>query len=360
MRFAFTDEQLALREGAREVLEGTCTLADVRALFDSGNPLSGRSNERWDALVALGAQSLLASEDLGGLGFGDGELVGVVEEAGRVCLPEALAHHAGVAIPVLMRVPSALESVAAINAAGSQISVGGIDAALSGPVVTWFEGNATAARVRGVARAGSFLLASAGQEGLELSLVDAHDVVITSTPTLDVAADLGAVTWTPSRENRVAQGQDAVVLIDDLASRLALYSAAELCGAVEAMLAMTARYAIDRQQFGAPIGSFQAVKHLLADVRVALEFARPALYRAAWSMANDDASKHHDAALAKALASELGDTAAAACLQVHGGIGYTWENDLQFFLKRCWSLAKAHGDAPTQRARALTLGLESL
>jgi alkylation response protein AidB-like acyl-CoA dehydrogenase len=356
MRFAFTEEQLALRHGAREVLEGTCQLDDVRAIFDSGDTSDGRSHQRWSALDELGATSLLAPAESGGLGFSDVELVGVVEEAGRVCLPEALGIHAGVAIPALaMAGPTQRALLGGIVADGQMVAVGGIDVALSGPVVRWFEGEAQAERVVGVHRAARFLLASAGDDGVAVSLVDRGQCQIRATPTLDVTRDLGVVTWTPSSENVLADGADAIVMIDEIASRQSLYAAAELCGAAESMLAMTARYAIDRHQFGSPIGSFQAVKHLLADVRVGLEFARPALYRAAWSMSVDGETKHHDAALAKALASDLGERAAATCLQIHGGIGYTWESDLQFYLKRCWSLSKVSGDAATQRARALML-----
>jgi alkylation response protein AidB-like acyl-CoA dehydrogenase len=359
MRFSFTDEQLALRDGAREVLEGTCTPADVRAIFDSGDVTLGRSAERWRALEELGATSLLASEAVGGLGFSDVELVGVIEEAGKVVLPEPLGVHAGVAIPVLsLGEPTACELLASLIEDGDIVSVGGIDVALSGPVVTWFEGRATAERVPSIHRATRFLLASANEAGVVVSLVGAGDVEITPTPSLDPTRDLGTVSWTPTAENMFANGAEAIVVIDDIASRLALYQAAEIVGLVDAMLAMTATYTMDRQQFGAAIGSFQAVKHLLADVRVGLEFARPAVYRAAWSMANDDDAKHHDAALAKALASQLALDAAATCLQVHGGIGYTWEHDLQFAMKRCWALARTAGDAATQRARALSMGLE--
>ena len=93
-----------------------------------------------------------------------------------------------------------------------------------------------------------------------------------------------------------------------------------------------------------------------SDVRIELEFARPALYRAAWALATDDEMLHHDAAVAKALASDLGVNAAATSLQLHGAIGYTWEHDLQLLMKRTWAVAASHGDAATQRARAWGLG----
>jgi alkylation response protein AidB-like acyl-CoA dehydrogenase len=119
------------------------------------------------------------------------------------------------------------------------------------------------------------------------------------------------------------------------------------------MLALTAVYARERHQFGRPIGSFQAVKHHLANARVALEFARPATYRAAWSLATAQPTLPHDASMAKAMASDAADLAARVALQVHGAIGYTWECDLHFFLKLTWALSRAWGDAATHRRLVL-------
>ena len=124
-------------------------------------------------------------------------------------------------------------------------------------------------------------------------------------------------------------------------------------GLAERMLALTARYAKERHQFGKAIGSFQAVKHQLANARVALEFARPATYRAAWSLATAQATLSHDASMAKAMASDVADLAARVGLQVHGAIGYTWECDLHFFMKRTWALSRAWGDAATHRRLVL-------
>ena len=119
------------------------------------------------------------------------------------------------------------------------------------------------------------------------------------------------------------------------------------------MIAMAADYAKERHQFGKPIGSFQAVKHLLAGARVQLEFARPVVYAAAWSLdeAQPDASRA--ASVAKAYASDAATEAARVSLQVHGAIGYTWECDLQLFLKRAWALAASWGSAADHRARVL-------
>ena len=99
------------------------------------------------------------------------------------------------------------------------------------------------------------------------------------------------------------------------------------------------------------------MKHHLADARVALEFARPATYRAAWSLATAQPTLSHDASMAKAMASDAADLAARVALQVHGAIGYTWECDLHFFMKRTWALSRAWGDAATHRRLVLAHAL---
>jgi alkylation response protein AidB-like acyl-CoA dehydrogenase len=117
------------------------------------------------------------------------------------------------------------------------------------------------------------------------------------------------------------------------------------------MLAIAGDYARDRRQFGQPIGAFQAVKHLMANALLQVEFARPAIYRAAWSYANNSPDRTRDVSMAKALISEATQKAARSALQVHGAIGYTWECDLQLFMKKAWALAPAWGNATLHRRR---------
>ena len=126
-------------------------------------------------------------------------------------------------------------------------------------------------------------------------------------------------------------------------------TAAHLLGLSDRMIAMTAEYARARHQFGHPIGSFQAVKHLLAGAQVKLEFARPVVYAAAWALDEGDPSASRAASTAKAYASDAATEAARVSLQVHGAIGYTWECDLHLFLKRAWALSEAWGSASDHR-----------
>jgi alkylation response protein AidB-like acyl-CoA dehydrogenase len=117
-----------------------------------------------------------------------------------------------------------------------------------------------------------------------------------------------------------------------------------LVGLGQAMLDLTVGYVSERQQFGQPIGSFQAVKHHLADAALALEFARPVVWRAAWSIAHDAPTRARDVSMAKAMASDAAELVGRKALQCHGAIGYTVEADLHLYLKRTWALARTWGD----------------
>jgi hypothetical protein len=193
----------------------------------------------------------------------------------------------------------------------------------------------------------------------EIHADPAEDSVRVPRGALDGARRLADVSWEPSPGTLLAGGAEATTLLTRLEDRAAMATAAVLLGVTDRLITMTAAYALDRKQFGAPIGSFQAVKHHLANALIRLEFARPSVYRAAWSLdeGEPDASVH--ASMAKALAAEAATGAARIALQVHGAIGYTWDHDLHLWMKRAWSLAAAWGDAPQHRARVLELLLDA-
>ena len=139
--------------------------------------------------------------------------------------------------------------------------------------------------------------------------------------------------------------------IDEVRDRATLAAAAQLVGLAGFMLELTVAYAADRKQFGVPIGSFQAVKHHLADAALELEFARPLVYRAAWELEQGTSEQAVAVSLAKAAASDAAVVASRKALQVHGAIGYAFEYDLHLWMKRSWALAEAWGDAAWHRDR---------
>jgi alkylation response protein AidB-like acyl-CoA dehydrogenase len=162
-------------------------------------------------------------------------------------------------------------------------------------------------------------------------------------PCNDPARRLFSVEVTLSSETRIADGIDAARLLDASLDRGALACAAQALGVADRLVELAVSYATERHQFGAPIGSFQAVKHMLANVKVAIEYARPAVYRAAHSVANEAPGRAVDVSMAKVAACEAAQRAARTALQVHGAIGYTWEQDVHVWMRRAWSLAHAWG-----------------
>jgi alkylation response protein AidB-like acyl-CoA dehydrogenase len=161
--------------------------------------------------------------------------------------------------------------------------------------------------------------------------------------------------WSPQDGTLVTDDPDEVALAFD---RGAFGAAAQLVGLGQRMLDMTVEYVQQRQQFGGPVGRFQAVKHHLADALKDLAFARPAVHRAAHSLAVGAETRSRDVSMAKALASDAACFVGRQALQCHGAIGYTVESDLHLYLKRTWALAAAWGDATWHRNRVgLALGI---
>ncbi len=361
MDFAFSEEQDELRQAVRTVLDAQCTPDALRA-FEAAD-VTGRTvlaRDRWAVLADLGAAALVVPEAAGGLGLGDVDLVGVLEEAGRACLPEPLLETAALAAPTLAALlpdPVATAALAALVDDGATFAVGGVDVTsggLASPSEVSADGMLRTPRVVGARDAAVLLLACRDTEsGWQLHAVPAGSCTSAPMPALSSARDLSVVHWPLASDTLLAYGVAAEAAVSLLADRAAAGSAALLVGLAGRMLDMAADYAKERHQFGKPIGSFQAVKHHLANARVALEFARPATYRAAWSLATAQPTLSHDASMAKAMASDAADLAARVALQVHGAIGYTWECDLHFFMKRAWALSRAWGDAATHRRLVL-------
>jgi alkylation response protein AidB-like acyl-CoA dehydrogenase len=361
MDFAFTENQEELRGGVRTVLNAECTPDALRAfeLADEAARADVAAN-RWAVLAELGAPALVVPESANGLGLGDVDLVGVLEEAGYACLPEPLLETAALAAPTLAALlpePAAAGALAALVEDDAVFAVGGIDVTphgITSPSEVAADGMLRTPRVVGARDADLLLLACRDDEsGWQLHAVPAASCTAETAPALSATRDLSTVHWPLAADTLLAYGVAAEAAASLLADRAAAGTAALLTGLADRMVAMAAAYAKERHQFGKPIGSFQAVKHLLADARVALEFARPATYRAAWSLATAQSTLSHDASMAKAMASDAADRAARVALQVHGALGYTWECDLHFFLKRTWALSRAWGDAATHRRLVL-------
>jgi alkylation response protein AidB-like acyl-CoA dehydrogenase len=342
MHFAFSDTQVEFRDAVRQVLAKECTTDDVRAAY--GAPAA--RGPRWATLADLGVTGLTVPEAHGGLGLGLVDLVLLAEEAGRVALPEPLVATTGVAAPLLADLDAAGTADARIGPWLDAVAGGGLTTAVADP--RW-----PGAPVAGAAGADLLVLVADGPDGAEVHGVDASSLAVTPVPSLDPTRRLGQPAWSPAPDTLLVSGSRAAALLAVTGDRAAVATGAELLGLADAMIALTAAYAKDRQQFGKPIGSFQAVKHLLAGAQVLLEFARPVVYGAAWSLDHGTPDAARAASVAKSYASDAATEAARVSLQVHGAIGYTWECDLHLYLKRTWALAEAWGSAGDHRARLL-------
>jgi alkylation response protein AidB-like acyl-CoA dehydrogenase len=321
VRFAFTDEQLEFRDAVRDLLAKECPPSAVR---DAWSNADGRSGA-WPALAEMGVLGLLAPEADGGLGLDEVDIVLMLEEAGYACLPEPIVETAAVAVPLLAE---------GGDARGPRLVAGEASAAVLPPTdefAVWADSAAVVVTF----------------DGTGVHAVDRDRVRVEPRRSVDGARRLGWIDAELSSSTLAGDSAAAALAFD----RGALGLAAQLVGLARRMLDTTVAYATEREQFGVPIGSFQAVKHHLANARLSIEFAAPLVYRAAWSVAAREPRRSVHVSMAKAQASEAAELCARAALQCHGAIGYTTEYDLHLFMKRTWALARSWGDAAWHRRR---------
>jgi alkylation response protein AidB-like acyl-CoA dehydrogenase len=325
--FDFSEEQYLLRDTVRDLLRRESSPAQVRATWDDAR---GRSPERWRKLGELGVLGLLVPEQHGGSGLDEVDMVLVLEESGRSVLPEPLLESAALGAPLLARAGSdALQQQWLPKAASGEavLTVG----LASQPYVS-------------DATADLLLLERDG----ELHAVTQDRVTLQPVKSIDGARRLFKVTAETSDDTLIGSSADHGQWLHDHA---AAATAAQLVGIAGALLDQTVEYVKVREQFGRKVGSFQAVQHRLADMLLQVESARSAVYYAAYALANELPDASVAASVAKAAANDAERFANQNALQLHGGIGFTWEHDLHLWLKRGKALEWQYGDADFHRRR---------
>jgi alkylation response protein AidB-like acyl-CoA dehydrogenase len=346
--FALSDDQEALRDGARDLLDDLSSSAPVRVVVEAGG---GRDPALWQAMLEQGWVGVAVPEPLGGLGLGTVELVVLLEQIGRHAAPVPFATTVLAAAALLdagrdEEVASLLgggigcvawsrrvDAVRAEPAGGDWVLEGRPDPVLYAP-------SASVAVV----------VASTG-DGPALFWVVLGDERRTAEPAMDRTRELGWLHFAGTPATRLG-GADAVAALLD---RGATYAAAEMLGGADRVLEMAVEYAKERVQFARPIGSFQAVKHRCADMLVDVEGMRSSAYWAAWCLGAGDRDRSIAASTAKIWCSDASKRVMASGLQVHGGIGFTWEHDLHLFLKRAQLDQVTFGDASYHRERLAAL-----
>jgi alkylation response protein AidB-like acyl-CoA dehydrogenase len=370
MDFGFSEEQDMLRQSARDFLVKESPMTYVRRMMEDDR---GFSDDQWNKMAELGWMGLILPEQYGGSGLDFVDMVVVLEEMGRVVLPGPFFSTVilgGVALleggtdaqkkdllPKLaagkLRMTLAqLEPNARWDGEGVQLEAkkDGAGWKLSGTKL--FVPDAHTADVLVVAARTT--PGSKGADGVSLLLVDAKAPGISTTllKTMDQTRKLCEVGF-----KDVAVAGDRLLgtpgqgwkLLDRVVDRGKVGICAEMCGGAQKVLEMSVEYAKVREQFGKPIGSFQAIQHKCANMLVEVESSKSATYYAAWAVANDVAEAPLAAAMAKAYTSDAYRHTAGEGIQIHGGIGFTWEHDMHIYFKRAKSSEVTFGDATWNR-----------
>ena len=373
MDLEFSEDEAALRDNVRAVLAGICPPAAVRAVFEGkGDPASV-----WSRMVELDWPGLGLPEEAGGLGMGYVAVALVAEELGRAVAPGAFLATVTQFAPAVRELqgPSDLLARVAAGQVTGAVALaeesGWEPAAVVATARETAEGWVLAGTKRAVldgARADEVLViaraeGTSGPEGLGAFLVEGSDLDATPRPVIDPTlplADLGleGVVVPPARVLAPPGAEGVPEALERAGQEAIVALAASTVGACRVVFERTVDYAKVREQYGRPIGSFQALKHRMADMFLAVERATALCYFAALTIAEEDPRRAQAASMAKAAAGECQELVARDGLQLHGGIGVTWENDLHFPVKRAITGDTLYGNAVHHRARlAQMLGL---
>lgn len=375
MDFGFSEEQEMLRDAAKRFLADNCPTTFVRKMMADD---TAHDKEFWKKLVELGWPGMLIPQNYGGQGGTFLDMTVVIEEAGKALLPGPFFTAAILGAPLLIEGGSEAQkkellpkmatgeciATLALAEASGRFDAEGIDlkASKSGSDYTisgekFFVPDAHVANLIVVAaRTGA-----SGEKGVTLLLVpaDAKGLTITQLKTVDMTRRLCHVKFdnvkvtAASALGKENEGWTPLRRVLDIATAAL---SAEIVGTAQKALDMSVEYAKTRVQFGKPIGSFQAVKHKCVDMMVAVENARSLTYYACWTVDERNAEAATATPMAKAYASDMGKYVTSEAIQVHGGIGFTWEHDMHLFHRRALAGEANFGNAPVHResvARAM-------
>ena len=376
MNFGFNEEQELLRSTARKFFENECASETVRKLMDGSE---GMTPELWKKLAEQGWLGLIVPEAYGGMGLGVVDLVVLMEEMGRAVVPGPFFS------TVLLGGLSILE---AGREAQKKAWLPKLTSGEARATLAWMEPSADLG-ARGVTLSASTKGNGYVLNGTKLFVPDAHSadlivvaartsggktpedgitlfllpkaasgLTVTLLPTMDQTRKLCEVTFkdvAASADTVMGQAGAGWASLARVLDRATVSLCAEMCGGAQKVLDMTVEYAKIRQAFGRPIGSYQGVKHRAADMLVDVENSKSITYYAAWAMDEGVPEGPLAVSMAKAYVSDAYRRVAGAGIQLHGGIGFTWEHDLHLYFKRAKGSEFTFGDATWHRERVAQL-----
>jgi alkylation response protein AidB-like acyl-CoA dehydrogenase len=330
MNFDYSDDQQAIKSTAHDFLAARFKPEKLRELAEAGE----YDDAIWGEMCELGWPGIFIGEEHGGQELGVVELAILSEELGYALAPSPFLSNAAAGL-VIQHAGSDDQKSARLPGVASGEARGTVAYLKDG-----------AAELVADADSAAFIVAV---EGSNASIVDASDAQVEPVDTIDSTRRFSRVR-VPSGAGEALEG-DAGPTIGPIAVAIA----AELVGVSQRAMEMAVEYAKDRQQFGRPIGVYQGVSHRCAQMLLEVESARSATLYAGWAADHEPETLPLAGAMAKAYASDTGWRVTASSLQVHGGIGFTWEHDLHFFLKRAKADGHLFGTASEHRERVAEL-----
>lgn len=357
MDFSFSEEQEMLRDQARSLLEQRLPSDRVVELAESDRPFDPAL---WKEMASLGWTSLSIPEQSGGSGMTFLDEAVLFEELGRALYPGPYFSTVALALPALGEASESLAAVASGDATvtlawaeegGARLNEAEVATTATESGGAWTL-DGTKELVPDAAIVSATVVVARAEQGNGLWLVDlsAEGVTVTPRSTMDTTRRLGTLELTGARGTLLVSPGRAEDVLAQTSLRASAAASLEAVGIAQKVLELAQEHAKTRQQFDKPIGSYQAVAHQVADTYVDVELARSLAYWAAWCVAESDDQAPVAVAAAKAAAGEAGVTACERSIQVHGGIGFTWEHILHRYYKRAHWLDSFDGFAHLRRA----------
>jgi alkylation response protein AidB-like acyl-CoA dehydrogenase len=359
MEFGLNESQVLLKDNARKFFAGECPMQEVRRLMETE---TSHDPVLWSKMVEQGYTGIIFPEECGGIGLGKVELILLMEEAGRALLPGPFFSTVALAGSVLDAVATPEQKkryLSLICCGEARSSVAMLEAGVS-----WDPADAQMSGASGkltgeklfvpdamvadflvvVARDGVFLV-DAGAAGMEVQPMQA----------MDLTRKVCSVRFSGTPAERLGNTAGLARALDVAAAALG----AEMVGEMQRTLDVTVEYAKTRKQFGKPIGMFQAVQHQCADMYLETESARSAVYYAAWALEENAPDAAVAVSIAKMYASDAARTVGNRGIQIQGGMGFTWENDLHLYYRRVKASETSFGDSTFHRERIARLVIDS-
>ena len=371
MEFDLSETQQLFKRSARELFARECPPAVVREMIENGKPYS---HHVWGKLVEQGWTGLIFSEDDGGMGLGMVEMAVAFEEMGYALLPGAFLSTVPLAGSLIAKAGNegqrkkyldaiiegrAKATLALLEESGNWNPDSVMLAATESSGRLTLDGKKLFVSDAGIADL--IIIAARAESGLVLAIVERGATAIKAMPSIDATRDLFEVTLdnvVVAEADVLARGTVAGAGLAHALDVAALALAAEMVGGMQWILDATVEYAKTRKQFGKPIGQFQAVQHHCADMLLAAESARSAVYYAAWVMGSEASQAALAVSIAKAYASDSFREVGNRGIQVHGGLGFTWDENIHFYYKRAKAAELMFGDATFHRERIASLVID--